>query len=89
MRTVPIGASNTGVFTVEGCKSGKPTALDLHLKCCIAGRNLKLMITGETVEKVKMAILPIYESLKIKNLQTAKDHKMAISRVFRQSRKEE
>ena len=34
-----------------------------------------------------MAILPIYESLKIKNLQTAKDHKMAISGVFRQSRK--
>jgi hypothetical protein len=46
------------------------------------------IVTGETVEKVKMAILPICGSLKIKNLQTAKDYKMAISRVFRQPRKE-
>ena len=52
------------------------------------GGFLEITTSGETVEKVKMAILPIYESLKIKNLQTAKDHKMAISGVFRQSRKE-
>ncbi len=52
------------------------------------GGFLEITTSGETVEKVKMAILPIYESLKIKNLQTAKDHKMASSRVFRQSRKE-
>jgi len=32
MRTVPIGVSGTGVFTIEGCKLGKPKALDLHLK---------------------------------------------------------
>jgi hypothetical protein len=59
-----------------------------QLKCCMKERNSKITLSGETVEKVKMAILPIYESLKIKNLQTAKDHKMASSRVFRQSRKE-
>ena len=57
------------------------------MKACIEGQFSGITSTGETVEKVKMAILPIYESLKIKNLQTAKDHKMAISRVFRQSRK--
>ena len=58
------------------------------MKSAVLGENALATITGETVEKVKMAILPIYESLKIKNLQTAKDHKMAISRVFRQSRKQ-
>jgi len=36
-----------------------------------------------------MAISPIYESLKIKNLQTAKEYKMPSSRVFRQSRKKD
>ena len=46
MRTVPIGTSGTGVFTVECCKSNKPIALDLHLKCCIAGRNFKFRTTG-------------------------------------------
>jgi hypothetical protein len=53
MRTVPIGASSTGVFTVEGCKLGKPTALDLHLKCPIAGRNLKLTATGRENKRKK------------------------------------
>jgi hypothetical protein len=48
----------------------------------------RIRTSGETVEKVKMSILPIYKWIKIKNLQTAKDHQMAISRVFGQSRKE-
>ena len=45
MRTAPIGACGIGVLTVDGCKSGKSTALDLHLKCCIAGRNFKFRTT--------------------------------------------
>jgi len=38
MWTGPIRVSGAGVFTVEDCKSGKPKALDLHLKYCIACR---------------------------------------------------
>jgi len=45
MRTAPIGTCGIGVFTVECCKSGKSTALDLHSKCCIAGRNFKFRTT--------------------------------------------
>jgi len=47
MQTVPIGASSTGVFTVEGYKLGKSPPLDLHLKHCIAGRNLKFTLLEE------------------------------------------
>jgi hypothetical protein len=72
MRTVPIGASNMGAFSVECFKSAEPTALHLHSKCCILGNDLKNKSTGESVEKVQMAISVNFRIVKIQLLTSSR-----------------